>query len=135
MSDIYPAENSWLGETVWAAIYVKPFFSLPGSEWEKENYPNLIEQWMKKVLTTLPACVAAVGSGDWLDNGWYTLRIGQLKAMLAPAGGDWNRLWSGPNGTMEFNSSVFSPERANDYRCLQTLLLLAQEDIASRCNI
>ena len=30
--------------------------------------------------------------------------------------------------TMEFNSSVFSPERANYYRCLQTLLLLAQEE-------
>ncbi|STE87243.1 putative fatty acid binding protein [Escherichia coli] len=29
---------------------------------------------------------------------------------------------------MEFNSSVFSPERANYYRCLQTLLLLAQEE-------
>jgi ribosomal protein S12 methylthiotransferase accessory factor len=26
------------------------------------------------------------------------------------------------------NSSVFSPERANYYRCLQTLLLLAQEE-------
>ncbi|MFP1591089.1 hypothetical protein ACLB1M_09325 [Escherichia coli] len=30
--------------------------------------------------------------------------------------------------TMEFDSSVFSPERANYYRCLQTLLLLAQEE-------
>ncbi len=30
--------------------------------------------------------------------------------------------------TMEFNSSVFSPARANYYRCLQTLLLLSQED-------
>lgn len=29
---------------------------------------------------------------------------------------------------MEFNQSIFSAERANYYRCLQTLLLLAMED-------
>ncbi|MDF3007588.1 MAG: ribosomal protein methylthiotransferase accessory protein YcaO [Enterobacter kobei] len=29
---------------------------------------------------------------------------------------------------MEFNASIFTPERANYYRCLQTLLLLAQEE-------
>ncbi|SQC38837.1 Uncharacterised protein [Klebsiella pneumoniae] len=29
---------------------------------------------------------------------------------------------------MEFNASVFSAERANYYRCLQTLLLLSQEE-------
>ncbi|STV92261.1 Uncharacterised protein [Klebsiella michiganensis] len=29
---------------------------------------------------------------------------------------------------MEFNASIFSAERANYYRCLQTLLLLSQEE-------
>ncbi len=48
--------------------------------------------------------------------------------MLALAGGD---LGSGPGldrVTMEFNQSVFSAD-TNYYRCLQTLLLLAQEPL------
>nr|VXZ86555.1 Uncharacterised protein [Klebsiella pneumoniae] len=35
---------------------------------------------------------------------------------------------------MEFNASVFSAERANYYRCLQTLLLLSQKKSVSRCS-
>lgn len=45
--------------------------------------------------------------------------------MLALAGGDLEQALVWTEWTMEFNSSVFSPERANYYRCLQTLLLLA----------
>ncbi|EBX0926809.1 30S ribosomal protein S12 methylthiotransferase accessory protein YcaO, partial [Salmonella enterica] len=51
-----------------------------------------------------------------------------LKAMLALAGGDLEQALIWTEWTMEFNSSVFSPARANYYRCLQTLLLLSQED-------
>lgn len=69
-----------------------------------------------------------MGLATGSDNGWYTLRIGELKAMLALAGGDLEQALVWTEWTMEFNSSVFSPERANYYRCLQTLLLLAQEE-------
>lgn len=69
-----------------------------------------------------------LGLATGSDNGWYTLRIGELKAMLALAGGDLEQALVWAEWTMEFNSSVFSPERANYYRCLQTLLLLAQEE-------
>ena len=62
------------------------------------------------------------------DNGWFTLRIGELKAMLALAGGDLDQALIWTEWTMEFNQSIFSPERANYYRCLQTLLLLAMEE-------
>ena len=48
--------------------------------------------------------------------------------MLALAGGDLDQALIWTEWTMEFNGSVFSPERANYYRCLQTLLLLAQEE-------
>ncbi len=69
-----------------------------------------------------------LGLATGSDNGWYTLRIGELKAMLALAGGDLEQALVWTEWTMEFNSSVFSPERASYYRCLQTLLLLAQEE-------
>lgn len=46
--------------------------------------------------------------------------------MLALAGGDLDQALAWTEWTMEFNQSVFSAERTNYYRCLQTLLLLAR---------
>jgi hypothetical protein len=40
----------------------------------------------------------------------------------------WSRRWCGQNGRWNLTPSVFSAERANYYRCLQTLLLLSQEE-------
>jgi len=48
--------------------------------------------------------------------------------MLALAGGDIDQALIWTEWTMEFNASLFSPARANYYRCLQTLLLLSLED-------
>lgn len=77
---------------------------------------------------TSPAFRELLGLATGKDNGWYTLRVGELKAMLALAGGDLDQALIWTEWTMEFNSSIFTPERANYYRCLQTLLLLAMED-------
>ncbi len=101
---------------------------MPGSEWEKENYLNLIEQLDEEGFDDFTRVRELLGLATGSDNGWYTLRIGELKAMLALAGGDLEQALVWTEWTMEFNLSVFSPERANYYRCLQTLLLLAQEE-------
>jgi ribosomal protein S12 methylthiotransferase accessory factor len=50
-----------------------------------------------------------LGLATGKDNGWYTLRIGELKAMLALAGGDLDQALIWTEWTMEFNQSVFSP--------------------------
>lgn len=75
-----------------------------------------------------------LGLATGKDNGWYTLRVGELKAMLALAGGDLEQALIWTEWTMEFNASVFSAERANYYRCLQTLLLLSGKKSVSRCS-
>ncbi len=107
---------------------MKRFFRYRGSEWEKEDYLNLIEQLDEEGFDDFTRVRELLGLATGSDNGWYTLRIGELKAMLALAGGDLEQALVWTEWTMEFNSSVFSPERANYYRCLQTLLLLAQEE-------
>lgn len=61
-------------------------------------------------------------------SAWHTLRIGELKALLALAGGDLEQALIWTEWTQEFNASVFSAERAAFYRCLHTLLLLAMEE-------
>ncbi|MDE9591221.1 30S ribosomal protein S12 methylthiotransferase accessory protein YcaO, partial [Xenorhabdus bovienii] len=56
------------------------------------------------------------------DNGWSNLRIGELKSMLALAGNDLEQALIWVEWTQDFNASIFTAERANYYRCLQTLL-------------
>ncbi|EES4887482.1 30S ribosomal protein S12 methylthiotransferase accessory protein YcaO [Escherichia coli] len=128
MSDIYPAEDLWLANNSMGSHLRETILSLPGSEWEKEDYLNLIKQLDEEGFDDFTRVRELLGLATGSDNGWYTLRIGELKAMLALAGGDLEQALVWTEWTMEFNSSVFSPERANYYRCLQTLLLLAQEE-------
>ena len=95
---------------------------------DKEDYLALIEQMDDEGLDDFTRVRELLGLATGKDNGWYTLRVGELKAMLALAGGDLEQALIWTEWTMEFNASVFSAERANYYRCLQTLLLLSQEE-------
>jgi len=63
-----------------------------------------------------------LGIATGKDNAWLTLRIGELKAMLALAAADLPqaKLWI--DWTVEMNESIFTPERNHAYRCLQTLV-------------
>lgn len=127
MSDIYPAEDLWLANNNMGSHLRETLLSLPSSEWKKEDYLNLIEQLDEEGHDDFTRVRELLGIATGKDNGWYTLRVGELKAMLALAGGDLEQALIWAKWTMEFNASVFSPERANFYRCLQTLLLLAME--------
>jgi ribosomal protein S12 methylthiotransferase accessory factor len=82
--------------------------ALPGSEWEKEDYLNLIEQLDDEGHDDFTRVRELLGLATGKDNGWYTLRIGELKAMLALAGGDLDQALIWTEWTMEFNQSVFS---------------------------
>ncbi|MFS2224974.1 30S ribosomal protein S12 methylthiotransferase accessory factor YcaO [Pantoea sp. B65] len=128
MSDIYPAEDLLLANNSMGAYLRETVLSLPDSEWEPQDYLAMIEQLDEDGHDDFTRVRELLGIATGKDNGWYTLRIGELKAMLALAGGDLDQALIWTEWTMEFNSSVVSPQRANYYRCLQTLLLLAQED-------
>ncbi|MGX9254707.1 30S ribosomal protein S12 methylthiotransferase accessory factor YcaO [Pantoea ananatis] len=128
MSDIYPAEDLLLANNSMGADIRDTLLALPGSNWNPEEYLDLISQLDEEGFDDFTRVRELLGLATGKDNGWYTLRIGELKAMLALAGGDLDQALIWTEWTMEFNGSVFSPARANYYRCLQTLLLLAMED-------
>lgn len=127
MSDIYPAEDLWLANNTMGSHLRETIMALPGSQWAGDDYLALIEQLDDEGHDDMTRVRELLGLATGKDNGWYTLRIGELKAMLALAGGDLEQALIWTEWTMEFNTSVFSAARANYYRCLQTLLLLAQE--------
>jgi len=128
MSDIYPAEDLFLANNSMGAGIRETLLALPDSNWNPEEYLDLIGQLDDEGFDDFTRVRELLGLATGKDNGWSTLRIGELKAMLALAGGDLEQALIWTEWTMEFNSSVFTPERANYYRCLQTLLLLAMED-------
>ncbi|MDU7187482.1 MAG: YcaO-like family protein, partial [Klebsiella sp.] len=80
MSDIYPAEDLWLANNSMGAPLRETILSLPESEWEKEDYLALIEQMDDEGLDDFTRVRELLGLATGKDNGWYTLRIGELKA-------------------------------------------------------
>jgi ribosomal protein S12 methylthiotransferase accessory factor len=128
MSDIYPAEDLLLANNSMGAYLRETLLSLPETQWDKDDYLSLIERLDEDGHDDFTRVRELLGLATGKDNGWYTLRIGELKAMLALAGGDLDQALIWTEWTMEFNNSIFTPARANYYRCLQTLLLLSQEE-------
>jgi ribosomal protein S12 methylthiotransferase accessory factor len=127
MSDIYPAEDLLLANNTMAAHLRETLLSLPDSQWPPEHYLALIERLDDEGLDDFTRVRELLGLATGKDNGWHTLRVGELKAMLALAGGDLAQALLWTEWTRDFNLSVFSPQRENYYRCLHGLLLLAQD--------
>ena len=65
-----------------------------------------------------------IGLAVGRDSGWHTLRIGELKCLLALAAGDLSLAQEWAHWTLEFNASVFTDSRARFFRCLQASLAL-----------
>ncbi|QTF08077.1 30S ribosomal protein S12 methylthiotransferase accessory protein YcaO [Brenneria izadpanahii] len=127
MSDIYPAEDLLLANNNMGAHLRDTLLALPDSHWEKEDYLALLQQLDDEGFDDFTRVRELLGIATGKDNGWFTLRIGELKSMLALAGGDLEQALSWAEWTQDFNGSVFSAPRSNYYRCLQTLLQLALE--------
>lgn len=127
ISDIYPVDDLQIANNAMAIDLHDTIMSLPDSQWQKDDYLRLLgrldDEGFDDFTRVRELLGIAVGSG----NGWSHLRIGELKSMLALAGGDFPQALLWVEWTLEFNSSLFTAERANYYRCLQTLLQLNQE--------
>ncbi|MGE4878622.1 30S ribosomal protein S12 methylthiotransferase accessory factor YcaO [Yersinia enterocolitica] len=127
MSDIYPAEDLLMANNTMGVHLRDTLLALPGSDWQPEQYLELIQTLDDEGLDDFARVRELLGIASGKDNGWYTLRVGELKSMLALAGGDLEQALIWVEWTQDFNSSVFTAKQANYYRCLQTLLLLTQE--------
>ena len=128
MSDIYPAEDLLLANNSMGAHLRDQLLALPDSDLPKEAYLEMITQLDDEGLDDFTRVRELLGIASGKDNGWYTLRVGELKSMLALAGGDLDQALTWAEWAHEFNSSVYSDERNNYYRCLQTLLQLSLEE-------
>ncbi|WP_392561652.1 30S ribosomal protein S12 methylthiotransferase accessory factor YcaO [Orbus sturtevantii] len=122
MSEIYPPEDLLIANNNMAINWRDIILSLPESKLSAKSYLEIIEQLDDDGLDDFARVRELLGLASGKDNAWFTLRVGELKAMLALAAKDLEqaKLWL--DWTVEMNSSIFTPERNYAYRCLLTLV-------------
>lgn len=124
MSDIYPPEDLQLANNNMAMGLRPLLMQLPARQLERDRYLALIDELEEEGYDDFTRVRELLGLATGANNAWYTLRIGELKAMLALAGGDHEQALEWIDWTLEFNASLFSEARMRYYRCLQALLIL-----------
>lgn len=122
MSEIYPPEDLLIANNNMAIHLRELILSLPHQKRSAKELLAIIEQFDDEGLDDFARVRELLGIATGRDNAWLTLRIGELKAMLALAAGDLPqaKLWI--DWTVEMNESIFTTERNHAYRCLQTLV-------------
>ncbi|MGL4958518.1 MAG: 30S ribosomal protein S12 methylthiotransferase accessory factor YcaO, partial [Plesiomonas sp.] len=113
MSDIYPADDLLLANNNMGMHLRDIILSLPDSEWEKEDYMAFYNQLDEEGMDDFTRVRELLGFVPGANSAWNTLRVGELKSMLALAAGELDVALEWADWTMEFNASVFSTERAN----------------------
>lgn len=124
MSEIYPVDDLLLANNNMGMHLRDIILSLPDSEWEKEDYMAFYNQLDDEGMDDFTRVRELLGFVPGANSPWQTLRVGELKSMLAMAAGELDVALEWADWTMEFNASVFPSERANYYRCLKASLEL-----------
>ncbi|WP_294909984.1 30S ribosomal protein S12 methylthiotransferase accessory factor YcaO [uncultured Gilliamella sp.] len=122
MSEIYPPEDLLIANNNMVIHLRDLILSLPYQKRTNKQLLDIIELFDDEGLDDFARVRELLGIATGKDNAWLTLRIGELKAMLALAAQDLPqaKLWI--DWTIEMNESIFSSERNHAYRCLQTLV-------------
>lgn len=122
MSEIYPPEDLIIANSNMAIGLRELILSLPYQKRTAKQYLAIIEQLDDEGLDDYARIRELLGIATGNDNAWLTLRVGELKAMLALAGKDLIQAQQWIDWTIEMNESIFTPSRNHAYRCLQTLV-------------
>ena len=122
MSEIYPPEDLLFANNNMAIHLRDLILSLPYKKLTAKQYLTIIEQLDEEGLDDFARVRELLGIATGPDNAWLTLRIGELKAMLALAAKDLEQAQAWIDWTVEMNESIFTPQRNHTYRCLQTLV-------------
>ena len=124
MSDIYPADDLIYANSNMGMDWREILLDLPHFHHDQETYQELLDELDEQDIDDATRVREFIGIVAPKASGWTTLRIGELKSMLYLALGDLAMALDWANWTYNMNSSVFTAERANYYRCLISSLEL-----------
>ncbi|AEY02498.1 hypothetical protein GU3_13725 [Oceanimonas sp. GK1] len=128
MSDIYPVEDLELANNNMGAGLRATLLSLPGSDADGEQLMGLYDRLEEEGLDDFTRVRELIGIAPNKGTAWHTLRVGELKCMLALAAGELETALDYADWTLSFNASVFTEARARYYRCLKASLELHLSD-------
>ncbi|WP_116474045.1 30S ribosomal protein S12 methylthiotransferase accessory factor YcaO [Zobellella maritima] len=128
MSDIYPVEDMLLANNNMGAHLRATILSLPGSDADAEQLMGFYEQLEEEGLDDFTRVRELIGVAPNKGTAWHTLRVGELKGMLALAAGELETALDYADWTLSFNASVFTDARQRYYRCLKASLELHLDD-------
>ena len=118
MSDIYPADDLIYANSNMGMDWREILLDLPHFHHDPETYQELLDELDEQGIDDATRVREFIGIVAPKASGWTILRIGELKSMLYLALGDLEMALDWANWTYNMNSSVFTAERANYYRCL-----------------
>ncbi len=128
MSDIYPVEDLQLANNSMGAHLRATLLSLPASDADAEQLMGLYGLLEEEGLDDFTRVRELIGIAPNKGTAWHTLRVGELKCMLALAAGEREAALEYADWTLSFNASVFTDERHRYYRCLKAALELHLSD-------
>ena len=128
MSDIYPADDLIYANSNMGMDWREILLDLPHFHHDQETYQELLDELDEQGIDDATRVREFIGIVAPKASGWTTLRIGELKSMLYLALGNLAMALDWANWTYNMNSSVFTAERANYYRCLINSLELFMDE-------
>ena len=100
--------------------------ALPAVEWDEEQYAEMFHI-VEEEFDDDALLHRMLGLETQTGDAWKTLRVGELKSLIALAGGDLELALDFAKWSVAFNASTYSAERMNFFRCLIDSLQLAIE--------
>ncbi|ELR64779.1 hypothetical protein C942_02185 [Photobacterium marinum] len=127
-SEIYPVEKLIEANNNVALELRETLLALPTTEWDSEQYAEMYCILEEERLDDRNYLSELIGLVPKADSAWQTLCIGELKCLLALAGGDLELALEYANWSIEYNASSYSPERTHFFHCLIASLAFALDE-------
>jgi ribosomal protein S12 methylthiotransferase accessory factor len=122
MSEIYPLDDLIYNNTNCGIDFQEALLSLPESDENKETYKAYLEELENEDLNDEDFVCAILGILPDEKSPWKTLRLGELKCLLALASNCNDKALEYAQWTVSFNESEFSFKRQSFYKCIISIL-------------
>ncbi len=122
MSEIYPLDDLIYNNTNCGIDFQEALLSLPESDESKDTYQAYLEELENEDLNDEDLVCSILGILPDEKSPWKTLRLGELKCLLALASESFDKALEYAQWTVSFNESEFNFKRQSFYKCIISIL-------------
>ena len=122
MSEIYPNDDLVYNNTNAAIDFQEALLSLPGSNESEEMYRSYLEELENEEFDNESNVCQILGLLPDSKSPWATLRMGELRCLIALAAKDLEKALEYVQWTLSFCQGEFSLDKLSFYKCLEKAL-------------